>query len=180
LIVIALGLNIVNSRYGRALRAIHRSELAAESAGVNVPMYKAQIFTLGAAFASLAGSLYVHFQAAVIPATFGFGESLELVMMSAVGGLASIWGAPFGAFAILLLKEVLRTQLRVVLPDAKGEIEAVAFGLLLIAIMISMPEGLTTGLLNAFRRWRATRVSFGYAQDKPPVPPAPIEGGKRN
>jgi branched-chain amino acid transport system permease protein len=172
LIVIALGLNIVNSRYGRALRAIHRSELAAESAGVDVPMYKAQIFTLSAAFASLAGSLYVHFQAAVIPATFGFGESLELVMMSSVGGLASIWGAPFGAFAILLLKEVLRTQLRVVLPDAKGEIEAVAFGLLLIVIMVSMPEGLTTGLLNAFRRWRAMRVSSASS--------VPLEEGRRN
>jgi branched-chain amino acid transport system permease protein len=100
-IVVALGLNIVHSRYGRMMRAIHYSETGAESVGVAVPKYKAQIFALSAALASLAGSLYAHFQSAVIPATFGFGPSLELVVMSAVGGLASIWGAPFGAFAIL-------------------------------------------------------------------------------
>lgn len=158
LVVIVLGLNIVNSRYGRVMRAIHSSQSAAESVGVSVHQYKAQIFALSAALASLAGSLYAHFQAAVIPATFGFGESLELVIMSSVGGLASIWGAPFGAFAILILKELLRTQLRVVFPDVGGEFEAIAFGVLLVVIMIFMPEGLTTGSINAYRRWRANRA----------------------
>ncbi len=157
-IVIVLGLNIVNSRYGRVMRAIHSSQNAAESVGVAVHNYKAQIFAPSAALASLAGSLYAHFQAAVIPATFGFGESLELVVMSSVGGLASIWGAPFGSFAILILREVLRTQLRVIFPAAQGELEAVAFGLILVAIMIFMPEGLTTGSINRYRRWRAARV----------------------
>lgn len=156
--VIALGLNIVNSRYGRVMRAIHSSQSAAESVGVAVHNSKAQIFSLSEALASLAGSLYAHFQAAVIPATFGFGESLELVVMSSVGGLASIWGAPFGAFAVLLLKELLRTQLRVIFPGVKGEFEAIAFGVLLIVIMISMPEGLTAGLFKAYRRWRVARA----------------------
>jgi branched-chain amino acid transport system permease protein len=158
LLVIVLGLNIVNSRFGRAMRAIHRSEMAAESVGIAVPQYKARIFALSAMLAALAGSLYAHFQSAVIPATFGFGESLNLVVMSSVGGLASIWGAPFGTFAILLLQEILRTQLHVVFPQAQGEIEAVAFGVLLIVIMIFMPDGLTTGSIKALRRWRATRA----------------------
>ncbi len=155
--VIWVGLNIVNSRYGRSLRALHSNQSAAESVGVAVHRAKAQIFALSAALASLAGSLYAHFQSAVIPATFGFGESLELVVMSSVGGLASIWGAPLGTLAILLLREILRTQLRVILPSAKGEVEAVAFGLLLIVIMIFMPEGLTTGTLKRYRQWRAHR-----------------------
>lgn len=152
ILVIALGLNIVHSRYGRMLRAIHRSEMGAESVGVAVPRYKAQIFALSAAVASLAGSLYAHFQSAVIPATFGFGPSLDLVVMSAVGGLASIWGAPFGAFAILLLQEILRTQMRVLLPDFGGEFQAVAFGIILVLIMIFMPEGLTAGVVKWVRR----------------------------
>lgn len=156
--VIALGLNIVNSRYGRAMRAIHSSPSAAESVGVAVHRHKAQIFALSAAFASLAGSLYAHFQVAVVPATFGFSESLQLVIMSSVGGLASIWGAPFGAFAILVLQEILRTQLHVIFPGAQGETEAIAFGILLVVIMIFMPEGLTTGSINALRRWRAQRA----------------------
>ena len=140
---IALGLNVVDSRIGRALRAIHGSELAAESVGVIVPAYKAQIFALSAALASLAGSLYAHFQAAVIPATFGFVPSLELVVMSAVGGMVSIWGAPFGALALLLLREVLRTRAAEVLPALSGEFEAVAFGLLLVLVMLFWPSGLT-------------------------------------
>ena len=139
---IALGLNVVNSRIGRALRAIHGSEDAAESVGVGTGRYKAQIFALSAAMASLAGSLYAHFQAAVVPATFGFVPSLELVVMSAVGGMASIWGAPFGALAILLLREVLRTRLRVLFPGLGGEFEVVAFGLILVLIMIFWPSGL--------------------------------------
>jgi branched-chain amino acid transport system permease protein len=143
IIVIGFGLNIVHSRYGRMLRAIHKSETGAESVGIAVPKYKAQIFALSAALASLAGSLYAHFQSTVVPATFGFGPSLDLVVMSAVGGMASIWGAPFGAFSILLLQEILRTQIRVVFPNLGGEYEAVAFGIILVLIMIFMPEGLT-------------------------------------
>ncbi len=148
---IALGLNIVHSRVGRALRAIHGSEMATESVGVDVPRYKAQIFGLSAAMAALAGSLYAHFQTTVIPATFGFGPSLELVVMSAVGGMASIWGAPFGALAVLLVQEALRTQLHRVIPNAQGEFEAIAFGIILVLIMMFLPEGLTTGGLRWLR-----------------------------
>ncbi len=140
---IALGLNLVHSRIGRALRAIHGSEGAAECLGVAAPGYKAQIFALSAALASLAGSLYAHFQAAVVPATFGFVPSLELVVMSAIGGMSSIWGAPLGAVAVLLLSELMRSQARVILPGIKGEVEAVAFGLLLVLVLLFWPAGLT-------------------------------------
>ncbi|MFN3929878.1 MAG: branched-chain amino acid ABC transporter permease [Thermoflexus sp.] len=150
-VAIAVGLHVIHSRVGRALRAIHGSELAAESVGVAVPHYKALIFALSAALAALAGSLYAHFQTTVIPATFGFGPSLELVVMSAVGGMASIWGAPFGALAILLIQEALRTQLHRVIPNAQGEFEAIAFGVILVLIMLFLPEGLTTGGLRWLR-----------------------------
>ncbi len=153
---IALGLRVVRSRVGRALRAIHGSEMAAESVGVEVSYYKAQVFGLSAAMAALAGSLYAHFQTTVIPATFGFGSSLELVVMSAVGGMASIWGAPFGALTVLLVQEVLRTQLHRVIPNAQGEFEAIAFGVILVLIMLFLPEGLTTGGL----RWLRSRMGL--------------------
>lgn len=157
LLVIVVGLNIVNSRMGRTFRAIHGSQVAAESVGIAVPLYKARVFALSAALASLAGSLYAHFQTAVIPATFGFGPSLALVTMSAVGGLASIWGAPFGVFVILLLQEIIRTRLKLIIPNAGGEIESVAFGLLLILIMIFLPEGLTAGVMKRIRALRAAK-----------------------
>jgi branched-chain amino acid transport system permease protein len=139
---VAVGLNIVDSRVGRALRAIHGAEGAAECLGIAAHRYKAEIFALSAALASLAGGLYAHFQAAVVPATFGFVPSLELVVMSAVGGMHSIWGAPFGAAAVLLMSEVLRTRIRQVLPGVAGEIEAVVFGLLLVGVLLFWPWGL--------------------------------------
>lgn len=149
---IALGLNIVRSRLGRALRAIHGSELAAETLGVAAPGYKAQIFATSAALAALAGSLYAHFQAAVVPATFGFVPSLELVLMSAVGGMASIWGAPLGALTVLLLEELLRIRLRVIFPGATGEFEAVAFGLLLVLVLLFWPRGIAGRAPGLVRR----------------------------
>lgn len=141
---IAVGLNVVQSPIGRALRAIHGSEAAAESVGVVTPAYKAQIFALSAALASLAGSLYAHFQAAVVPATFGFVPSLELVVMSAIGGMASIWGAPFGALAVLLVQELLRTHVLGLVPAISGELEPVVFGALLVVIMMFWPAGLVS------------------------------------
>ncbi len=152
LATVALGLNIVDSRLGRALRAIHHSQVAAETLGVDVPRYKAQIFGASAALAALAGSLYAHFQAAVVPATFGFVPSLELVLMSAVGGMASIWGAPLGALTVLLLEELLRTRLRLLLPGAAGELEAVAFGVLLILVLLFWPRGLAGRVSGPLRR----------------------------
>lgn len=141
---IALGLNVVHSPVGRALRALHGSELAAESVGVEVGRLKAKIFALSAALASVAGSLYAHFQAAVVPDTFGFVPSLELVVMSAVGGMSSIWGAPLGALAVLVLEQLLRTHLLGLVPAVSGELEPVVFGAMLVVIMMFWPAGLVS------------------------------------
>ena len=159
LIVIVLSLNIVNSRVGRALRSIHGSEVAANTTGVDTDKYKLQVFVLGAVFASLAGSLYAHFQAAVSPTPFSFTGSMELVLMSVVGGIASIWGAPFGVAFALILREVIRTRMHVVLHGTGGEHEVIAFGILIVAIMIFMPEGLTAGTANLIRRLKRKLVA---------------------
>lgn len=151
LIVIAFGLNLINSRTGRALKAIHGSQVAAQAMGVDVATYKARIFAVSAVLASLAGSLYAHFQAAVSPAPFSFVGSLELIVMSSVGGLSSIWGAPFGVALILVIKEVLRSRLRLIFRGASGEHEIIFYGLLLVIIMIFLPEGITSGIS---RWWR--------------------------
>jgi branched-chain amino acid transport system permease protein len=154
LVVIILSLNIVNSRVGRALRSIHGSEVAANTTGVDTDKYKLQVLILSAVYASLAGSLYAHFQAAVSPGPFSFVGSLELVVMSVVGGIASIWGAPFGVAVVLILKELIRTRMHNVLRGAGGEHEVIAFGLLIVLIMIFMPEGLTAGTVSAVKRFR--------------------------
>lgn len=163
---IIIALNIVNSRVGRALRAIHSSEIAADTMGVDIERYKIQALVVSAIFASLAGSLYAHFQGAVTPATCNFSLSIELVVMAAVGGLASIWGAPFGVAFVYVVKEVLRARMQGILHGAGGEHELLAYGILLAIIMIFMPEGLTAGGLKALRRLRQTRVQQSGEQEK--------------
>jgi branched-chain amino acid transport system permease protein len=154
LIIIVLTLNIVNSRVGRALRSIHGSEVAANAMGVDTDKYKVQVFVLSAMYASLAGSLYAHFQAAVSPGPFSFSGSVELVLMSVVGGIASIWGAPLGVAVALILKELIRSRAQVVLHGAGGEHEVIAYGIVIVAIMIFMPEGLTVGGAKLIQRLR--------------------------
>jgi branched-chain amino acid transport system permease protein len=150
--VIFVALNIVNSRVGRALRAVHGSEVAANVAGVDTARRKLQILVLSAMIASLAGSLYAHFQALVSPQPFHFVASVELVVMAAVGGLASIWGAAFGVAFIFVVKEVLRAGMHDLLHGAGGEHELIAYGVILVLIMIFMPQGLVRGLGDLYRR----------------------------
>jgi branched-chain amino acid transport system permease protein len=154
LVVIVLSMNIVNSRVGRALRSVHGSEVAANTMGVDTDKHKLQVLVLSAMYASLAGSLYAHFQAAVSPGPFSFVGSLELVVMSVVGGIASVWGAPFGVAVALILKELIRTRMHELLRGAGGEHEVIAFGVLIIVIMIFMPDGLTVGTVKLIRRLR--------------------------
>lgn len=145
LAVIVLSLNIVNSRVGRALRAVRDSEVAANAMGVDTHTEKLKVFVLSAMYASLAGSLYAHFQAAVSPKPFDFLGSIELVLMSVIGGIASIWGAALGVAVVLVLKELIRTRMHLIIPGAGGEQEVIAFGILIVVIMIFMPDGLSVG-----------------------------------
>jgi branched-chain amino acid transport system permease protein len=154
IVVIIVALNIVNSRVGRALRAIHGSEVAANVTGVDTARSKLQILVVSAMLASLAGSLYAHFQALIAPTPFSFVASVELVCMAAVGGLASIWGATFGVAFVYVVKEVLRARMHDLLRGAGGEHELIAYGVILVLIMIFMPEGLTVGIVNLVRGLR--------------------------
>ena len=156
--VLILARNVVHSRVGRALRGIHGSEIAAETLGVDTTKYKLQVFALSAAFASLAGSLYAHHLRLVSPSPFGFIGSVEFVVMAAVGGLASIWGAPFGAAAITLLAEAIRRIVPHLFSYASGEHEVIAYGILLMLIMIFMPEGLVSGTAEILRRSAGLRT----------------------
>lgn len=157
LMAIIIANNIVNSRVGRALRSIHGSEFAAQSLGVNTGKFKLQVFTLSAVYASLAGSLYAHYITFISPSTFGLMTSIQFVVMAVVGGLASIWGPIFGVTGIVILTEVLKTVVPELMPNAGGEYEIVVYGLILVVIMIFLPEGLTSGLVNIYEGWRSRK-----------------------
>ncbi len=145
--IMALSANLVNSRAGRALRALHDSEAAAESLGVDTARMKLEIFVWSALYASLAGSLYAHSLNFIAPGSFGFMFSIKLVTMVVLGGMASIWGSLLGAGVLTVLPEVL---------TAFHDFEVVIFGAILMVVMIFLPRGLVRGLLDlwAFRRYK--------------------------
>jgi len=152
IVAMALAANIINSRVGRAMRAVHGSEIAAEMSGVDTARYKLQVFVLSAAMAGYAGSLYAHHTTYVHPDSFGFHYSIYLVVMVVIGGMASIGGAIFGAGAVTLIAEHLRSF---------EEFSTVAFGFILVAIMVFLPAGLWRGTAEALRRLRRTAPTPG-------------------
>jgi len=146
-VILALSANLVDSRTGRALRALHDSEAAAASLGVDTARLKLKIFIWSALCASLAGSLYAHSLNFIAPASFGFMFSIKLVAMVVLGGMASIWGSLLGAGVLTLLPEVLTVF---------HDFEVVIFGAILMVVMIFLPRGLVRGLLDLreFRRYK--------------------------
>ncbi len=146
MLVLLVSINIVRSRVGRALRAIHGSEVASGVLGVNIARYKVGIFVLSALYAALAGWLYAHYITFISPSSFGFMFSIKLVTMVVIGSLGSIWGGVFGAALLTSLPEFLHVF---------ENYETTVFGLILITVMIFMPKGLLKGLeelaINIFR-----------------------------
>ena len=144
-LAVFLSFNLINSKTGRALRAIHVSEAAASSTGIDIARYKLFIFVLSAAFAGLSGVLYAHYLSFIAPSSFGFNYSVQLITMVVLGGMSSLWGAVAGAFFLTALPEFLRVF---------QEIDIIIYGLLLILCMIYLPGGLAGGasLLYKFLR----------------------------
>lgn len=142
-ISIVLSLNLVNSRVGRGLRALHSSEVAAASVGVPTEKYKVKVFVLSALFASVAGSLYAHYLTFISPKTFDIFFSVELVTMVIVGGMGNVWGALFGTIFLTSLPNVLHLF---------DEYKDVFYGLILVVILIFVPEGLVVALRTRWLR----------------------------
>jgi branched-chain amino acid transport system permease protein len=143
LALLALGGNVVDSRVGRALRAIRGSEAAARALGVDATRAKRAVFAAAGGVTALAGSLYAHYLTVVNPSPFSFTFSVELVLMVVLGGTASLWGSVLGAAAVVSLVEALRALAPLVSSShGAAEYEIVVFGLVLMALMVFMPDGL--------------------------------------
>lgn len=134
-------LNIIDSPFGRALRALHGSEVASQVVGVNIVRYKVSIFVLSAMFASIMGSITAHYIGFVTPNFADFFHSIELVTMVVVGGMASVFGSIVGAVLLTALPQALATF--------EGW-ETVVFGSVLMLCMIFLPKGLVPTLAAKF------------------------------
>ncbi|GAX89275.1 branched-chain amino acid ABC transporter permease [Effusibacillus lacus] len=144
-LVLLFSLNIMNSRVGRAYRAIHKSEIAATSMGIHVAHFKLGAFVASGMFAGISGALYAHYMGILDPQPFGLHESIKFLTMVVIGGMSSIWGALIGAVIINAISEVLLV-LSEHFPWLKGDIDTIVFGAILVAIIMFMPEGLVPRL----------------------------------
>lgn len=156
-----LSLNLVHSRVGRALRALHGSEVAAGSLGVPTEAYKVKTFVLSALFGSLAGSIYAHYLTFISPKTFDIFFSIEVVTMVIVGGMGTVWGALLGTVFLTSLPNVLHVF---------DEYKDIFYGLILVLILVFIPEGLV-GAVS--RRWFARKQAALQDADTEIRAPAP-------
>ncbi|HLX31592.1 MAG TPA: branched-chain amino acid ABC transporter permease [Gaiellaceae bacterium] len=138
---------ILRGRVGRAFRAIRDSEIAATASGVELPVYKTLAFGISAAYAGVAGSLFVlATNGFAQPTEFGVILSLQLLVGAAVAGLGSLWGVLVGAAFVGLLPQV-STSVPVIGSDHGRD---VVFGMMVVIVMLLLPEGIA-GLLARLR-----------------------------
>lgn len=154
LATVLFSLNLANSRIGRALRAVHDSEVAARVLGVNARLLKVQIFAVSAVLSSLAGSLYAHTITFISPAAFGFNFSVELLTMVVIGGLGSIYGSLLGAAFLTILPEFLR---------AAHDYDIIIYGALLMVMVMFMPGGLIRGIPDLYRKLVKSKEGSDHA-----------------
>ena len=146
-----LARNLINSRVGRALRAIKGSEVAANSLGVNTADYKVKVFVLSAMFASISGSLYAHYITFISPSSYDFYYSIQVVTMVIVGGMGSLWGSLFGAGILTFISEALHIA---------KQYHVIAYGIFLCLVLVFLPEGILVGIHHFFSK-RKTRKLMG-------------------
>lgn len=133
LLVLGFTYRLVNSYHGRALRAIRDHEITAQVMGINTPAYKIMIFTLAAAVAGLAGSLYAHYITFINPESFGLHTSILILCMVVLGGMGSLGGSILGAVILAALPEVLRQF---------HDYQDLIYGAMLVGLLVWRPEGI--------------------------------------
>jgi branched-chain amino acid transport system permease protein len=172
--------NLLNSRVGRALHALHSAPIVAEACGVSTPLLKLRCFVLAAVLAAIAGWLYAHTQRAVNPTPFGLSAGITYLFMTVIGGAAWLGGAVLGATVVTVGVEVLKDILPRLLGHS-GSYETIALGLVTILLLQRAPDGLWPTLREIMGRF------WGAHYDEPPPhaqpedePPPPVTGPERH
>jgi branched-chain amino acid transport system permease protein len=142
-----LTMNLLDSRTGRAIRALRRGHIAAEAFGVHTPRAKLLVFIYAAVLAGLSGWLYAHFQRAANPTPFGAQAGIEYLFVAVVGGAGYVWGGVVGAAIVVILKEILQSYLPLLL-RGEGQLETIVFGILLVGLLQLAPAGVWPWLMS--------------------------------
>jgi branched-chain amino acid transport system permease protein len=141
ILAVVLLRNILNSRSGRAIRALKGGGLMAEAMGVNTAAMKIRIFVIAALLACVSGWLYAHLQRAVNPSPFGLNFGIEYLFMAVIGGAGYLWGAILGAAVLTILKDQLQSHLPALL-GSSGNFEIIVFGVLMVVLLQRARNGI--------------------------------------
>ena len=159
---VLMSVRLRDSRIGWAWRAIREDEVAAQAMGINVFVAKLQAFAIGAAFAGVAGCLLASWQRSVFPANFMFTESINILAMVILGGMGNLFGVILGAALIVALPELFREF---------EQYRLLAFGFMLMALMVFRPQGLLT--------FRGRRQALPEEAAEPVAEPLPTSPAAR-
>jgi branched-chain amino acid transport system permease protein len=145
--------HLLDSRTGRAMRAVKGGSTLAEAMGVDSFRIKVTAFVIAALLASVSGWLFAHFQRTVNPSPFGLNMGIEYLFMAVLGGVGHVWGALVGSAIVQILKD----QLQVVLPrlmGTSGNYEIIVFGVLLVLMLQYARDGVWAFVEQALPRVR--------------------------
>ncbi|HQR22871.1 MAG TPA: branched-chain amino acid ABC transporter ATP-binding protein/permease [Burkholderiaceae bacterium] len=162
--------NLLDSREGRAIRALKGGMVMAESMGVNTSASRMVAFVLAALMACASGWLYAHMQRFVNPTPFALHMGIEYLFMAVIGGAGYVWGALLGALVITVSKSWLQDLLPQLIGQA-GNFEVIVFGILMIVILQRAPDGLWPVIAKRFPVKQARRV---IAPEVPPLARRPL------
>jgi branched-chain amino acid transport system permease protein len=149
LLAAVAALRLLDSRPGRAIRALKSGSTMAEAMGISTFRYKLTVFVLAAFLAAVSGWLFAHFQRSVSPSPFGINKGIEYLFMAVLGGVGHVWGAFLGSAVVRLVED----QLQVLLPQligTSGNFETIVFGIVLVVVLKYAPDG----LWSFVGRWR--------------------------
>jgi branched-chain amino acid transport system permease protein len=161
-----LTMNLLDSRTGRAIRALRRGHIAAEAFGVQTARAKLLVFIYAAVLAGLSGWLYAHFQRAANPTPFGPQAGIEYLFIAVVGGAGYVWGAVLGAGIVVVLKEVLQSYLPMLF-GGQGQLEIIVFGTMLVVLLQLAPGGVWPLLAGRV----PLKIRHGHGEKAAALPP---------
>jgi len=148
--------NLLDSRPGRAIRALNGGTVMAEAMGVSTFRYKVVIFVIAAMLASVSGWLFAHFQRTVNPSPFALKMGIEYLFMAVVGGVGTVWGAFVGSGVLKILEDQLKELLPRLL-GSNGNFEVIVLGVLLVLMLKYAPKGLWPFFQGLTARWLPAR-----------------------
>ena len=157
--------HLLDSRPGRAIRALKGGATMAEAMGISTFRYKLTAFVIAAVLAAVSGWLFAHFQRSVSPSPFGINKGIEYLFMAVLGGVGHVWGAFLGSAVVRLTED----QLQVLLPKllgSGGNFETIVFGIVLVVVLKYAPDGLWS-FVGRFRALPQRPRDWGGAEPLP-------------